>query len=409
MTLGGSLIMTGRPEAADEALREAGRDRLHGSRVTMVPVGLADTLGDMLAGIGGGTAASAGTRWRVARPLWIKTGVILGLAVLLLAPRASLGREPKRTPLVTTPHFAFYSDFDTNLNDALIATGVARKGGKPELLRSGAEVSCFDKLPESARAAWHRAVDYYAEIISPAGWVDRQQYLIRVQLAGFDDELKDADARQFVEIARTFRAAATPAYTACRWAAQDEKNRRWIEELKPRLAADEQRIAARLEQLYRKRWDGLPIPVDVVETVDWSGANSIFRDPAGGHLLISNSYQGPAALEVVFHEASHLLMGRNDPLRQALDSAAKAVDQRLPGDLWHVVLFYTTGEAVHRILDDGGKPGYTPMLYAIFDRGAWGDYRQALENTWRPYVDGERTLPEAAASLVEALGVAEKR
>ncbi len=332
-----------------------------------------------------------------------KAGVILGLGMLLFAPRASLGQAPGRTPVVTTPHFAFYSDFDANLNDALIAAGLAHKGGKPELFHSGDEVSCFGKLPPSARAAWEGAVGYYAEIISPAKWSDRQQYLIRVQLAGFDEELKDAGDRQFVEIARGFRAAATPAYRACRWAAQDEKNRRWIAELKSQLAVDEERIAPRLEQLYKKRWNGLPIPADVVETVDWSGANSIFRDSGGGHLLISNSYQGPAALEVVFHEASHLLMGRKDPLQQALDGAAKAVDFRLPGDLWHVVLFYTTGEAVRRILDDGGKPGYTPMVYGIFDRGTWVGYRKALESGWRPYIDGERPLSEAAASLIEAL------
>jgi hypothetical protein len=336
--------------------------------------------------------------------LTTKAEFILGLGLLLSIPGASLGQAPERTPVATTPHFAFYSDFDTNLNDALIAAGVARKGGKPELFHAGDEVSCFDKLPPSARAAWEGAVNYYKEIISPASWTDNQQFLLRVQLAGFDEELKDAGDRQFVDIARSFRAAATPAYKACRWAAQDEKNRRWIEELKPRLAADEQKIASRLEQLYQKRWGGLPIPVDVVETVDWSGANSILRNPAGGHLLISGpSYQGPAALEVVFHEASHLLMGRNAPLRQALDSAAKAVDFRLPGDLWHVVLFYTTGEAVRRILDDGGKPGYTPMVYGIFDRGGWVEYRKALESTWRPYVYGERTLPEAAARLIEAL------
>lgn len=332
-----------------------------------------------------------------------KAGAILGLGMLLSAPGPSLGQAPERTPVVTTPHFAFYSDFDTNLNDALIAAGVARKKGKPALFHSGAEVSCFDKLPPSARAAWDGAVSYYAEIISPADWTARQQYLLRVQLAGFDEELKDAGARQFVEIAGSFRAAATPAYKACRWVAQDEDNRRWLEELKPRLAADEQKIAPRLEQLYRKRWNGLPIPVDVVETVNWSGANSILRDPAGGHLLISNSYQGPAALEVVFHEASHLLMGRSDPLRLAFDSAAGAVDWRVPGDLWHVVLFYTTGEAVRRILDEGGKPGYTPMVYAICDRGTWVGYRKALKSAWLPYIDGERTLSSAAASLIEAL------
>ena len=301
---------------------------------------------------------------------------------------------------MTTRHFAFYSDFETNLNDALIAAGVARKGGKPELFHSGAEVPCFGKLPESARAAWNAAVAYYAEIVSPA---DRRQYLVRVHLVGFDEELKDAGDRQFVEIVRSFRATATPAFEKCRWALQDEKNRRWIEELQPKLTADEQKVAIRLEQLYRKKWGGLPIPVDVVETVNWSGANSILRDPDGGHLLISNSNPGSSALEVVFHEASHLLMGTDAPVRHALDGAARAANWHLPGDLWHVVLFYTTGEAVRRILDEGGKAEYKPMLYEIFERGAWDGYRKALEGAWRPYVDGQRTLSEASAGLIEEL------
>lgn len=329
--------------------------------------------------------------------------VVLGVGTLLLAPGASLGEAPRPAPIVTTLHFAFHSDFETNLNDALIAAGLARKGGKPELFRSGAEASCFGTLPRSARSAWDRAVDYYAEVISAARWSDREQFLVRAQLAGFAEEVKDAGDRQFVEIARSFRAAATPAYDACRWPAQDEKNRRWIADLGPRLAAGEDTIAARLEQLYRKRWSGLPIRVDVVETVDWSGANSIFRELGGGHALISNANQGPAAFEVVFHEASHLLMGRADPLRQALESAAGAAGYRLPGDLWHVVLFYTTGEAVRRVLDEGGASAYTPMLYAIFDRGTWVGYRKALESAWRPYVEGARALDAAAAGLVEAL------
>lgn len=327
-------------------------------------------------------------------------GVVIacGIAVLLSAPAAG------RVALVTTPHFAFFSDLDTNLNDALIAAGVARKGGKPELFHAGVETACFEKLTPSARAGWERAVDYYAEIISPAAWGDRQQQLLRAQLAGFDEELQEAEARQFVEIARGLRAAATPAYQACRWTAQDEKNRRWIQDVETRLAATEPKIASRLEQLYRQPWDGLPIPVDVVETVDWSGANSIFRDPAGGHLLISSdAYHGPASLEVVFHEASHLLMGRNAPVRQALEGAASAAGWSLPRDLWHVVLFFTTGEAVRRILADGGDTAYTPLVYQIFERGGWKEYRTGLETAWRPYVDGERALPEASAKLVEAL------
>ena len=321
----------------------------------------------------------------------------------LLAPDASPGQIAPRTAVLTTPHFAFHSDFEPNLNDALIAAGLARKAGKPEIFHAGLEAPCFAGLPESARAAWDGAVDYYARVISPSGSNSQPQYLVRVQIVGFDEELKEPENRQFAEIAQHFRAAAAPAYRSCRWAAQDVLNRRWIEELRPRLKAHEQQIGQRLEELYRKKWTGLPIPVDIVQTVDWSGANTILREPASGHILIANENESRASLEVVFHEASHILMGDTAPVRQALETAAGAAAFRLPGDLWHVVLFDTTGEVVREVLDDASSPPYTPMLYEIFDRGSWGGYREPLETAWRPYVKGERSLSESAAALISAI------
>jgi hypothetical protein len=96
-------------------------------------------------------------------------------------------------------------------------------------------------------------------------------------------------------------------------------------------------------------------------------------------------------------------MDRGDPMQQALETPANAAGFRLPNDLWHVVLFYTRGEAVRQILDERGPAGYTPMLYGIFGRGSWVEYRQALESSWRPYIDGKESLAEAAASLIAAL------
>jgi hypothetical protein len=329
-----------------------------------------------------------------------KAALILGL--LLSAANLGLGQPSRRAPLAATPYFAFYSDFETNLNDALINIGVARKFRKPQLFHDGDETACFNKLPAPVRSAWERAADYYAEIISPSGSNSRERYLLRVQLAGLTEELQDADARQFVELAQNFRAAAAPAYRACRWAAQNEKNREWIEAAKTQLAAEEQTVAARLQQLYQKQWT-LPIPVDVVQTVDFSGANTILGKPGSGHILIAIENDPAYALEVVFHEASHILMDHGDPVREALNKAASAADFKQPGDLWHVVLFYTTGEAVRRILRQDGKPEYKPMLYAMFDRGIWANYRDALEKSWKPYLENRQTLPQAAAGLIEVL------
>jgi hypothetical protein len=76
------------------------------------------------------------------------------------------------------------------------------------------------------------------------------------------------------------------------------------------LGQTAQWTASRMEQLYQKRWKSVPMLVDVVETVNWSGANTSWSDAGQGDILISNSPQGTVAFEVLFHEASHLLMDR---------------------------------------------------------------------------------------------------
>jgi len=313
----------------------------------------------------------------------------LGVTILGCATLQAAEPPPERSAVLTTPHLTFFSDFETNLNDALIAAGTARKAGKPDAL-----ASCLGERPATERAGWDAAADYYAEVVSPADWTERGQYLIRLDLAGFDDGIGGDDDRRLVAIATGIRAAAAPGYAACLWRAQDAKNRRWIEALKPQLAKHEPALATRLQKLYGTTWRRLPIPIDVVENAGWSGANSSIDPP---HLLIGSSNPDRAALEVVFHEASHVLMGRSDPLRQALGDAAATLGRTAPSDLWHVVLFYTTGEAVREVV-----PEYTPMLYEIFDRGTWTRYREPLETAWKPYVVGRTGLSEAAARLMAA-------
>jgi hypothetical protein len=166
----------------------------------------------------------------------------LALGLLLLVSNPVSADDDAQKPVATTPHFALYSDFETNLNDALIVAGSARNDGGKELFTAGSEEACFAGLPSSAREGWNLAVAYYAEVISPVDWYQREQYLPRMELAGLNDDF-DARARQFTRIADGFRMAAGPAYEACRWSAQDAENRRWIATLRPRLAAYEAAIA----------------------------------------------------------------------------------------------------------------------------------------------------------------------
>ncbi|MEO5819615.1 MAG: hypothetical protein ABIT71_03860 [Vicinamibacteraceae bacterium] len=316
--------------------------------------------------------------------------------------------QPSGRPAVaTTTRFAFYSDFATNLSDGLIAAGRARRSKTAELFRSGAEKACFDELSVAERAAWNRAVDYYAEVVSPGQFTDREQSLPRLELAGVvkKEALTNATDQRFLEIIGGFRGAAAPAYERCRWSAQDAANRHWIGNVLPLLARHEKTLGQRLSELYGTQWAGLPFRVDVVETVSHAGADSLNLRPPGLHILVSSANPGNqdrAALEVVFHEASHFLTGRDTPLREALEAAARNVGGRAPGDLAHPVHFFMTGEAVRRVLENAGEPPYTPYLYALSLFS--GELRDALKKTWPAYMDGKRTLQDTAEDLIRALG-----
>jgi hypothetical protein len=322
---------------------------------------------------------------------------LIAVAVLALPGLSSAQTEPSRA-VATTPHFAFFSDLAANLNDALIATGRARRVKRQELFQIGPEKACFDNLTAAERAGWTRAVDYYAEIVVPFGIDVREQILFRIELMA-GSEWATGDDRTFMAIARSMRAAAMPTYERCRWPAQDAGNRRWIEHTVALLNLHERALGERLAQLYGTSWAGAPYRVDVVDSVD--GNTQVFV-PAGPHILVSSSTpnnQDRAALEAVFHEGNHPLAGK---IEEVVKRASSARGNAVPADLSHAVIFYLTGETVRRAFDQAGEP-YTPWLYAL---KLWPDnIRDALAKALSPYLNGQGTLVDTI-NLVQALSTA---
>ncbi len=322
------------------------------------------------------------------------------LPVLLFACCSlATGEATAREAVAETSAFRFFSDFDTNLNDALINTGVDRNFERAELFQSGEEQACFESLAPSLQAGWNLAVDYYAAIISPHDFGDRRQELIRRRLAGLPMR-QDERTEQYLSLAANFMASATPAYTACRWSAQDSKNRDWLERLLPQLERHEAAIAERLAERYLIAWPDSRFDVDIVETVSWAGANSYFPSDRAGHLLVASDPNALESLELVFHEATHGFMLGDGPLRIALQQAAEQQGTDTPPGLWHVILFVTTGETVREVLDEAGRTDYRPMIYGIYPRSPWGQYQDGMDAVWPDYLDGTVTADEALRALL---------
>ena len=335
-----------------------------------------------------------------------KTLLVLTIAI---APTAAAAQQAGGTAAVlTTRHFAFFSDLATNVNDALIAAANARGAKQPDPVADGEGKACFDSLSVDDRQGWARAVDYYV-----AGKSTRfQRILLRLELASLvqRDGVSDPANRQVLGEFAAMRAAAAPAYRRCRWAANDAQNRRWIEGVAPLLAAHEAALGEQLPQLFKVPWEGLPFRVDVVQSGPPLGADSASPDFPTLHILVSSSHSGNqrlAALEIVFHEATHFLTGPESRLSNALASAFRDAGISAPPNFVHQVHFFMTGEAVRRTVARTTGESYTPYLYA--NRLFSDSFRDAASRTWPAYMDGKRTLEEAAADLVRAMNPRQPR
>ncbi len=257
---------------------------------------------------------------------------------------------------------------------------------------------------------WSAALEYYRRTLA------RRDLLVDFEMVAIKDRLAEWEGVQNLQksglkaelIAALERAA--PIYRARWWAEHDRANRTWVAAVAPmvqRLGGD---LAKELARVYQAEWPAGHIRVDV----------SVYAGRVGGYTTLEplrvtlssddERNQGDAALEVLFHEASH---GVARAVSDGIAAQCRARGKPIPRDLWHAVLFYTTGEVVKRAFApsgasaDGGNGNYTPYAYrhGLYDRGPWRgqNFGPLLERYWQPYLDGKLDFEHAIARLVDAL------
>jgi hypothetical protein len=212
---------------------------------------------------------------------------------------------------------------------------------------------------------------------------------------------------------------AAAVYRAHLWADQDRANRRWVARVAPLIQEQGVGISERLADIYQTKWPKSKIRVDVCAYANSSGAYTTL-DPL--RVTISSTdprNQDDAAFEVLFHEASH---GIAETVESAIVRECRQRDKAIPRDLWHALIFYTTGEVIQPLLmtatkephdivspnPNDGHPApreiYTPYAIreGLYQRG-WNNYFQLLTRFWQPYLDNKSTFDDAIARMVSAL------
>lgn len=335
------------------------------------------------------------------------------------------------------PVFELHSGFWINLHHMLYyeakqrqtSSTVPQKGSSGPSIRLKTMRDAGAALTPAERQAWDNSVAYY--VANYAGkdlLFNTDLMLLKNQLGDFEDcdELsgrgkKACDAGLPPRITKVLEAAA-PVYRAHLWADQDRANRRWVARVAPLVEEQGVGISERLADIYQTKWPKEKIRVEVTAYASSSGAYTTL-DPL--RVTISSTdarNQGDEALEVLFHEASH---GIAEPVEAAIVRECRQRGKAIPRDLWHALIFYTTGEVIKPLLNPVSKqpqdkketgnsnPNVSPgaardsyVPYAIredlYQRG-WNDYLQLLTQFWQPYLENKSTFDDAIARMVSAL------
>lgn len=306
-----------------------------------------------------------------------------------------LGRHCSAELVTKAAPFAVYSAFWPNLHHVLYSEAWRRRPTAENRLAALLPEPLAAELTDGEKSAWDAAVELYERRIADRhllfGLAETRQALAG---AGMEEPVFLPDP-QHLDVLR----AAAPVYRAHSWAAHDAANRAWIAAAMPRVAALSPEVPERLARLYRVPWFERDVRVDIVRVASVEGAYTAL-EPAPAHITISSSEpnnQGWSAAEIVFHEASHALVG---PVRETIGFRGPRT-----ADLWHAALFYLTGEVVRQALASRGIE-YQPLLSStgLLDR-AWPGFRAPLEAHWQRYVDGEISLEDAVSAMHADLGV----
>ncbi|HXM95315.1 MAG TPA: hypothetical protein VOA64_13855 [Candidatus Dormibacteraeota bacterium] len=348
------------------------------------------------------------------------------LLVAVAEPSVSLLADPQSqiTSYGPLPVFELHSGFWFNLHHTLYHQARERDAAprnrsttnKNPRNALGLALDTRVALSSSEQRIWDDALAYYsANYASKDLQFTTELILLKNQLGDFEDcdelsgtKKQACDAGLSPGLTHVLESAA-PIYRAHQWPNHDRANRRWILQVAPLVRQQGVGLSERLADLYQAKWPREKIRVDVARFANTAGAYTTL-DPL--RVTISSAdprNQGAAALEVLFHEASH---GIAEPVQDAIIRECRQRGKAIPRDLWHALIFYTTGEVIRPVMtgshleQDRSVPGggYTPYAVreGLYQRG-WDAYFKLLQKFWQPYLDGKATFDDSIARMVSAL------
>jgi len=330
-----------------------------------------------------------------------RSGVLLAAVLAFWAARPAA--QPRASSL-----FAFTTnDVWLNLHHYLYVLGRAHNR-MPDATQAAVASAPDDEreglllLTDEERHIWDESAAAYANGLSRQSSVFQPPLgTITINLANTGDVMP-FPAISFDPAARNTLERAASVYRKGWWTRHRAMNDQYIARLQQQIERDGPAIVGALTRIYQIPWSEQPYPTHVVAYATWAGAFSFT-----GRLMVVSSNNNVLndrwyPLEGVFHEALHQW---DDRVSQALQVQAKRQGLTVAQDLSHALIFFTVGYVVQQL-----HPGYEPMIDAANlwrgtlsgGREPVGRLRSALEETWKPYIEGRGARDDAFAAMVAA-------
>lgn len=317
-----------------------------------------------------------------------------------------MGNVPPKPVVTTAPTqtiFRFHVGLWANLHQVLVHEALSPRAGfdGPKSNRGKRMVELGALGPEES-AAFRGALDVYGARFTTRNTFTDEHVAAVLALTAAEDDLPKEQLPN--DLARALGAAG-PAYRAHFWADHQRIDRGYVTAMEPLVGRHGAWFVARLVALFQTPWPTAPVDVEVAPAVPPFGASTVGEPPYEGvnrPLIVVSStdygYSSESGLEMLFHEGSHLLVGKIEAM---IAASAKRQELTVSPRLWHDVLFFTAGRVARERLG----ATYVPYAEVPAHTVLAPEQIAVLERTWQPYIDGKTSLEAAVDAVVAAARV----
>lgn len=320
-------------------------------------------------------------------------GFLVALPVAVLASVAGAAEGSTDTQL-----FSFRNNPWINEHHFLYQTATACKDAAIDDCLAG---EVFEGLNDAERSLMKEAIAYYRDdVIARDLLFNGELYRLKTWLSDRDPDTPLPDREEEAETVAWLNRVSD-LYAKHFWPAHGASNTRSLEANIEILRKVEKQAASRLVELSGADWPEGPVRVDLTYHANWAGAYTTTRPAVHVVMGTAELSDGGEWVELVFHEASHGLIGnRRGAIAEAIAESAAGLDAEVPRNLWHAILFYLAGRVTEDLIE-----AHTDESYEIymFQHDVFAGYHDHVREHIEPYVAGESGLAEAVRATVASV------